>query len=233
MVGNLIESCDGLAVLFGKLVKPYQGAFCDHDDIGHPILVVSELFVIAVQTAVVRDNRFRFTTTVACKMRTVFFLDIGNGFEQQYFQRFGQKFGPVFKNERDLVRQGIGIDAGRFRQKREDVLPLVGTDHVLARLCSGEALLVSSDPGPEEIAMVLKQAKGKQVYFGMVSFLRILGSDPAVNRIPVMIDSSDFSVIRRAMEEIQGKCIINSISLKEGEEKFKEHAGNEFHSLPV
>lgn len=58
----------------------------------------------------------------------------------------------------------------------------------------------------------------------MVSFLRILGSDPAVNRIPVMIDSSDFSVIRRAMEEIQGKCIINSISLKEGEEKFKEHA---------
>jgi len=48
-----------------------------------------------------------------------------------------------------------------------DKLPVPDYPHVLARLCSGEALLVSSDPGPEEIAMVLKQAKGKQVYFGM------------------------------------------------------------------
>ena len=58
----------------------------------------------------------------------------------------------------------------------------------------------------------------------MVSFLRMIESDPAVNRVPVMIDSSDFTVIERAMEEIPGKAIINSISLKEGEEKFVRKA---------
>ncbi|MFA6890867.1 MAG: methionine synthase [Sphaerochaetaceae bacterium] len=59
----------------------------------------------------------------------------------------------------------------------------------------------------------------------MVAFLRTIQSDPSVNRLPVMIDSSDFSVVQAAMEEIQGKCIINSISLKEGEDVFREHAG--------
>lgn len=58
----------------------------------------------------------------------------------------------------------------------------------------------------------------------MVTFLRMIQSDPSVNRIPVMIDSSDFSVIQAAMEEIQGRCIINSISLKEGEAVFLDHA---------
>lgn len=58
----------------------------------------------------------------------------------------------------------------------------------------------------------------------MVTFLRVLQSDPLSSKIPVMVDSSDFSVIERAMGEIQGRCIVNSISLKEGEESFLEHA---------
>lgn len=58
----------------------------------------------------------------------------------------------------------------------------------------------------------------------MVTFLRHMGSDPSVSKVPVMVDSSDWSVIERALQEIQGRGIVNSISLKEGEQKFTERA---------
>ncbi|NBK21766.1 MAG: methionine synthase, partial [Spirochaetia bacterium] len=58
----------------------------------------------------------------------------------------------------------------------------------------------------------------------MVTFLRHMGSDPSVSRVPVMVDSSDWSVIERSLQEIQGRGIVNSISLKEGEDTFVEHA---------
>lgn len=58
----------------------------------------------------------------------------------------------------------------------------------------------------------------------MASFLRRMGSEPDICRVPVMIDSSDWEVVRAALKCVQGKCIVNSISLKEGEEKFLAHA---------
>ncbi|WP_174235430.1 methionine synthase [Chitinophaga barathri] len=58
----------------------------------------------------------------------------------------------------------------------------------------------------------------------MSTFLNLLASEPDISRIPVMIDSSKFSVIEAGLKCLQGKCIVNSISLKEGEEKFIEHA---------
>ncbi len=58
----------------------------------------------------------------------------------------------------------------------------------------------------------------------MVTFLNLLQSEPDIARIPIMIDSSKFSIIEAGLKCIQGKCIVNSISLKEGEEKFIEHA---------
>ncbi len=58
----------------------------------------------------------------------------------------------------------------------------------------------------------------------MVSFLRHMGSDPSVSKVPPMVDSSDWSVIERSLGEIQGRGIVNSISLKEGEETFVERA---------
>lgn len=58
----------------------------------------------------------------------------------------------------------------------------------------------------------------------MTTFLLLLQSDPAVAKIPVMIDSSKFSIIEAGLKCVQGKCIVNSISLKEGEEKFVEKA---------
>ncbi|NCC63127.1 MAG: methionine synthase [Spirochaetia bacterium] len=58
----------------------------------------------------------------------------------------------------------------------------------------------------------------------MVQFLRHLGSDPSVAKVPLMIDSSDWSVIEAALSEVQGRGIVNSISLKEGEALFVSRA---------
>lgn len=58
----------------------------------------------------------------------------------------------------------------------------------------------------------------------MVRFLNILMSDPEVARLPVMIDSSRFEVIEAGLKCLQGKAVVNSISLKEGEEVFKKQA---------
>jgi len=58
----------------------------------------------------------------------------------------------------------------------------------------------------------------------MVTFLNLIGSEPDICRVPIMIDSSKWEVIRAGLKCVQGKCIVNSISLKEGEEVFLEHA---------
>ncbi len=58
----------------------------------------------------------------------------------------------------------------------------------------------------------------------MTTFLNLLQSEPDIARIPIMIDSSKFSIIEAGLKCVQGKCIVNSISLKEGEEKFIEQA---------
>ena len=58
----------------------------------------------------------------------------------------------------------------------------------------------------------------------MNRFLNLVVSEPDISKVPIMIDSSKWSVIEAGLKVIQGKCIINSISLKEGEETFKQHA---------
>ena len=58
----------------------------------------------------------------------------------------------------------------------------------------------------------------------MTRFLNLVVSEPDISRVPIMIDSSKWSVIEAGLKVIQGKCIINSISLKEGEDTFKKHA---------
>ncbi|MDP4289651.1 MAG: methionine synthase, partial [Bacteroidota bacterium] len=58
----------------------------------------------------------------------------------------------------------------------------------------------------------------------MVRFLNLMQSEPDIARLPVMIDSSKWSVLEAGLKCIQGKAIVNSISLKEGEEVFKNHA---------
>lgn len=58
----------------------------------------------------------------------------------------------------------------------------------------------------------------------MIHFLNLIASEPDISRIPIMIDSSKWSVIEAGLQCVQGKCVVNSISLKEGEENFLEQA---------
>ncbi len=58
----------------------------------------------------------------------------------------------------------------------------------------------------------------------MTTYLNLIQSEPDIAKIPIMIDSSKFEIIEAGLKCVQGKCIVNSISLKEGEEKFIEQA---------
>ncbi len=58
----------------------------------------------------------------------------------------------------------------------------------------------------------------------MHTFVNLLQAEPDIAKIPIMLDSSKFAIIEAGLKCIQGKCIVNSISLKEGEEKFIEQA---------
>jgi 5-methyltetrahydrofolate--homocysteine methyltransferase len=58
----------------------------------------------------------------------------------------------------------------------------------------------------------------------MIKFLNLVAAEPDISRVPIMVDSSRWNVLEAGLRCIQGKGIVNSISLKEGEEKFKNHA---------
>ncbi|TDS10882.1 methionine synthase (B12-dependent) [Maribacter caenipelagi] len=62
---------------------------------------------------------------------------------------------------------------------------------------------------------------GKQA---MVKFLNLVIAEPDISRVPIMIDSSKWEIIEAGLQVVQGKCVVNSISLKEGEEQFIHHA---------
>ncbi len=63
----------------------------------------------------------------------------------------------------------------------------------------------------------------------MTTFLNLIASEPDIARVPIMIDSSKWSVIEAGLKCVQGKPIVNSISLKEGEEAFLDHARKVLH----
>ena len=58
----------------------------------------------------------------------------------------------------------------------------------------------------------------------MVKFLNLVIAEPDIARVPIMIDSSKWDIIEAGLKVVQGKCVVNSISLKEGEEEFIHHA---------
>ena len=60
--------------------------------------------------------------------------------------------------------------------------------------------------------------------WAMTNFLNLVQSEPDIARIPIMIDSSKFEIIEAGLKCVQGRCIVNSISMKEGEAKFIEQA---------
>ncbi|MFI8377346.1 vitamin B12 dependent-methionine synthase activation domain-containing protein [Leeuwenhoekiella sp. NPDC079379] len=58
----------------------------------------------------------------------------------------------------------------------------------------------------------------------MVTFLNLIAAEPDISRVPIMIDSSKWDIIEAGLQVVQGKCVVNSISLKEGEAEFIAHA---------
>ena len=58
----------------------------------------------------------------------------------------------------------------------------------------------------------------------MVKFLNLVIAEPDISRVPIMIDSSKWEIIEAGLQVVQGKCVVNSISLKEGEAEFMHHA---------
>ena len=58
----------------------------------------------------------------------------------------------------------------------------------------------------------------------MTKFLNLIAAEPDISRVPLMIDSSKWEIIEAGLKTVQGKCVVNSISLKEGEEEFISHA---------
>jgi 5-methyltetrahydrofolate--homocysteine methyltransferase len=58
----------------------------------------------------------------------------------------------------------------------------------------------------------------------MVTFLNLVQAEPSIAKVPIMLDSSKFSIIEAGLKCVQGKCVVNSISLKEGEESFIRQA---------
>ena len=97
--------------------------------------------------------------------------------------------------------------------------------------------LIKEDKYDEALSVALDQVKnGAQIIDinmdeglidgekAMVKFLRLIAAEPDISKVPIMIDSSKWSVIEEGLKNIQGKGIVNSISLKEGEEEFIRQA---------
>lgn len=95
------------------------------------------------------------------------------------------------------------------------------------------ARLIKENKYEEAMAVALDQVKnGAQILdvnfdegmldakAAMRKFLCLIASDPEISRVPIMVDSSNFDVILEGLKATQGKCIVNSISLKEGEQEF-------------
>jgi 5-methyltetrahydrofolate--homocysteine methyltransferase len=60
--------------------------------------------------------------------------------------------------------------------------------------------------------------------YAMIKFLNLIAAEPDIARVPIMIDSSKWDIIEAGLKVVQGKCVVNSISLKEGEDAFIHHA---------
>ncbi|MDA0329489.1 MAG: methionine synthase [Gemmatimonadetes bacterium] len=99
------------------------------------------------------------------------------------------------------------------------------------------AKLIKDDDYEAAVSVALQQVQGGaqildvnmdegllDAVAAMTRFLHLLGSEPEISRIPVMVDSSDWSVIEAGLKTLQGKGVVNSISMKDGEDAFRQRA---------
>ena len=120
----------------------------------------------------------------------------------------GPDTGFVMIGERTNV-----AGSARFRRLIEAGNNQAAVDVALEQVRGGANLL--------DVNMDADLLDGEQA---MTSFLNYIATEPEVARIPVMIDSSRWSVLEAGLKCVQGKGVVNSISLKEGEDEFLEHA---------
>ncbi|MFI7065965.1 methionine synthase [Kribbella sp. NPDC050124] len=122
--------------------------------------------------------------------------------------RIGPDTGFVMIGERTNV-----TGSARFRRLIESDDHQAAVDVALEQVRGGANLL---DVNMDADLLDSEQA--------MTTFLNLIATEPEVARIPIMIDSSKWSVLETGLKCVQGKGVVNSISLKEGEEQFLEHA---------
>ena len=151
-----------------------------------------------------------------------------------------------------LIADKVAIHKPRLRPKTQPVMRLSGLEPLIAddttgfvnigerTNVTGSAMfkrLILNNQFDEALTVARQQVEnGAQVIdinmdegmldsqFAMVTFLNLIASEPDISRVPVMIDSSKWEILEAGMQCVQGKGIINSISLKEGEKIFLEHA---------
>ena len=150
------------------------------------------------------------------------------------------------------IAQGVAKLPPRVSSKNEPILCLSGLEPLIVRdninfMNIGErtnitgskkfARLILENQFEEALSIARQQVEnGAQIIdvnmdegmldseAAMGHFLRLIAAEPDISRVPLMIDSSKFEVIETGLKNTQGKCVVNSISLKEGDENFCEQA---------
>ncbi len=159
-------------------------------------------------------------------------------------------FGNLICTPKKIVNKNNNTFAlcGLEREEKADRLMIVGERCNVAG-SRKFATLIEAESWEEAAAIARSQAESKADVIdicmdssmidgpiAMTTFLRYINCDPAISKKPYMIDSSSWDTIVSALGEIQGRCIVNSISLKEGEAKFISQAktiNNYGHAMVV
>lgn len=145
-----------------------------------------------------------------------------------------EKYAPRVVPEKDHLQHTSGLEPLTITEhtnfvnigERTNIAGSIRFKKMIADERYEEALAVALDQ-VENGAQILDvnmddgMINGKKA---MVQFLNLIASEPDIARIPIMIDSSKWEIIEAGLKCVQGKAIVNSISLKEGEEEFIKHA---------
>ena len=123
----------------------------------------------------------------------------------------------------------VAIDAGSLFVNIGERTNVTGSKAFARMILNGEyeQALVVARQQVENGAQVIDVNMDEAMLDGaaaMARFLNLIASEPDIAKVPLMIDSSKWSIIEAGLKCVQGKSVVNSISLKEGEEKFLEHA---------
>jgi len=148
--------------------------------------------------------------------------------------KLAQKYPPRFPNERENFMMLSGLEPVKITEttnfvnigERTNVTGSLKFKKLIKNEQYEDALSVARhqvEGGAQVIDVNMDEGMldSEEV---MVTFLNLMAAEPDIAKLPIMVDSSKWSVIEAGLKCLQGKGIVNSISLKEGEEKFIEHA---------